>query len=62
MSTSPGEATVQVLAGRVRLTVGEQSWEGAAGDYLVIPPSRHSLDALKDSAIMLTVVTAATPS
>ena len=29
---SPGEATVQVLRGRVRLTAGEVTWEGRSGD------------------------------
>jgi len=52
---SPGEATLQVLRGRVRLTTGGQSAEVAAGDLLVIPPERHSLDALDDSAVLLTV-------
>jgi quercetin dioxygenase-like cupin family protein len=56
---SPGEATLQVLAGRVRLTVGEESWEGTTGTYLVIPKQRHRLDALEDSAILLTVVASA---
>ncbi len=28
---SPGEATVQVLRGRVRLCAGDVSWEGIAG-------------------------------
>lgn len=55
---SPGEATLQVLAGRVRLTADDHTWEGAAGDYLIIPPRRHSLDALEDAAILLTAVTA----
>lgn len=55
---SPGEATLQVLHGRVRLATGEESWEGVAGDYLIIPPSRHSLQAMEDSAVLLTVVTA----
>jgi quercetin dioxygenase-like cupin family protein len=55
---SPGEATMQVLVGRVRLSAGDESWEGAAGDYLVIPARRHSLDAVDDSAVLLTVVTA----
>jgi len=56
---SPAEATLQVLAGHVRLTAGEDSWEGKAGDYLVIPDQRHDLQALEDSAVILTVVTGA---
>ncbi len=53
---SPGEATLQVLRGHVRLTAGEQVWEGVAGDHLVIPDRRHSLDAIEDAAVLLTVV------
>lgn len=56
---SPGEATLQVLAGRVRLTAGDSSWEGTTGDHLVIPPVRHDLAALDDSAVLLSVVAAA---
>ena len=52
---SPGEATLQVLRGRVRLTAGEDAWEGAAGDYLPIPPTRHALAALQDAVVVLTV-------
>lgn len=52
---NPGEATVYVLRGRVRLTSGEVSWEGRAGDLLKVPDARHSLQALEDSAILLTV-------
>jgi quercetin dioxygenase-like cupin family protein len=52
---SPGEATLQVLRGRVRLTTAEQTAEGAAGDLLLIPPQRHALTALDDSAVLLTV-------
>ena len=55
---SPGEATLQVLAGRVRLGAGDESWEAAAGDYLIIPPVRHDLAALEDSAVVLSVGTA----
>lgn len=56
---SPGEATLQVLRGQVRLRAGDEAWEGAAGDYLVIPPSRHDLTALTDAAFLLTVATRA---
>lgn len=53
---SPGEATLQVIEGRVRLTAGDRTWEAATGDHLVIPPARHALDAVQDSAVLLTVV------
>ena len=53
---SPGEATIIVLSGRVRLSAGSTSWEGRKGDLLVIPPERHSLEALKDTVIVLTTV------
>lgn len=53
---SPGEATLQVLQGRIRLTSPETSWDGAPGDHLVIPPTRHGLQASEDSVVLLTVV------
>ena len=40
---NPGEATVQVLSGRVRLLAGGDSWDGREGDLIVIPAARHSL-------------------
>ncbi|MEB3980019.1 cupin domain-containing protein [Mycobacterium sp. 663a-19] len=52
---SPGEATLQVLQGHVELTAPETSWNGAPGDHLVIPPSRHGLRAIEDSVVLLTV-------
>ena len=52
---SPGEATIQVLHGRVRLTAGEVTWEGRSGDLLVVPDARHALKAIEDSAVLLTV-------
>jgi quercetin dioxygenase-like cupin family protein len=52
---NPGEATVQVLSGRVRLGAGDEQWEGAAGDQLVVPDCRHDLEALEDAVVLLTV-------
>ena len=53
---SPGEATLQVLEGRVRLTAGDDEWDGKTGDYVAIPPQRHALHAVEDSVVMLTVL------
>jgi quercetin dioxygenase-like cupin family protein len=56
---SPGEATVHVLHGRVRLTAGDLAWEGSSGDLIAVPPVRHALEALEDSTVLLTVSTTA---
>ena len=52
---NPGEASVHVLSGRVRLTAGQHSWDGRHGDLLMVPDAPHSLEALEDSAVLLTV-------
>lgn len=52
---SPGDATLLVVMGRVRLSAGDDAWEGRSGDLIVIPPARHTLEALEDSAVLLTV-------
>src|SRR5262249_30670134 len=52
---SPGEATVHVLDGRVRLLAGEASWDGRSGDLLLVPDERHALEALEDAVVLLTV-------
>ena len=56
---NPGEATVHVLHGRVRLVSGDLSWDGAAGHLIAVPDAEHSLEALEDSVVLLTVVTRA---
>lgn len=51
----PGEATLHVLSGRVRLVSGGAQWEGMAGDLLFVPAARHAVVAVTDSAFLLTV-------
>ncbi|WP_022883487.1 cupin domain-containing protein [Glaciibacter superstes] len=52
---NPGEATVHVLQGRVLLSSGDDSWSGWIGDLLIVPQAAHTLDALENSVILLTV-------
>lgn len=52
---NPGEATLYVLQGRARMIAGDETCEAAAGELLVIPDTRHSLEALADTVVLLTV-------
>jgi quercetin dioxygenase-like cupin family protein len=53
---NPGEATLQVLVGRVRLSCAGTDWDGRRGDLLVIPEARHTLHAVEDAVVLLTAV------
>jgi quercetin dioxygenase-like cupin family protein len=52
---NPGEATVHVLHGRVTLKAANDEWNGSPGDLITVPDSVHSLEAVEDSAVLLTV-------
>jgi quercetin dioxygenase-like cupin family protein len=52
-----GEGTVFVLHGRVRLAAGDISWDGSAGDLLIIPGDQHTLRALEPAVVLRTVAT-----
>jgi quercetin dioxygenase-like cupin family protein len=52
---NPGEATLVVLQGRVRLLAGDDAWDGRSGDLLIVPEARHSVEAVEDAVLLLTV-------
>lgn len=53
---NPGEATLQVLQGTVRLVTVHEALEMSAGQYAVVPQGRHSLEATTDAVVLLTTV------
>ena len=53
---NPGQATLQVLRGAVRLTALEQEAELKTGEHVAIPDAWHALAAIEDSVVLLTVV------
>ncbi len=52
---NPGEATLFVLRGRIRLVAGDDAWEGRSGDLIIIPAAKHGVEAIEDSVILLSV-------
>ena len=53
--SSEREATLQVIAGRIRLTAGTETLEAVASDLLTVPDGAHTISAVEDSALLLTV-------
>lgn len=55
--TAPGEMTIVCLEGRVRLDVRDQSSELSPGALtFLLPDKPHSLTAVEDSLLLLTVL------
>jgi quercetin dioxygenase-like cupin family protein len=52
---TPGQASIEVLIGRVRLTVGTDELTLEAGHWAPIPPEVHGMVADVDSVALLTV-------
>jgi quercetin dioxygenase-like cupin family protein len=44
-----------VLRGRVRVTAGDDTTDGSPGQLLIVPGVRHSMTALEDAVVLLTV-------
>ncbi|MGH3448043.1 MAG: cupin domain-containing protein [Nocardioidaceae bacterium] len=53
---NPGEASVLVLDGHVRLITGGEHIDGTRGDLVPVPPEDHSLEARSDAVVLLTAV------
>ena len=52
----PGDAGLDLYAlEQSVLAAGDQSWEGRDGDLIMVPDASHSLRAVRDSAVLLTV-------
>jgi quercetin dioxygenase-like cupin family protein len=52
---APPAATLQVVSGRARLHTAGQAWDLRDGEVVAIPPERHTLSAVTDVVVLLTV-------
>lgn len=53
---SPQEGFIHVMEGKVLLHGRDRNWEIAAGQMLPLPPEKHSVTAVEDSTLTLTVL------
>lgn len=53
---SPGEATLFAVSGSVELRAGNDTWSLSEGDFVEIPPVRHSVHAAGPAVFLLTAV------
>ncbi len=55
--TAAVAATIQVINGRLRLTLGEESLDAWPGAWVHMPPNlAHSVEALEPSVMLLTLL------
>lgn len=54
-TSSPHQATILVITGRLWLTSGEDRWESREWGYLIVPPHPYSVTAETDVTFLLTV-------
>jgi quercetin dioxygenase-like cupin family protein len=52
---SPPAALLHVISGRVRLHTHDEEWVLGPGQVASVPSRRHGVEALEDSALLLTV-------
>ncbi|GAA2029848.1 hypothetical protein GCM10009720_07160 [Yaniella flava] len=53
---SPPEAFIHVLQGKITVNGNGRSWNIIMGQLLPVPPERHSVTALEDTVLTLTVL------
>ncbi len=54
--SSPQEGFIHVTQGAIRVDGHKRSWEIFTGQLLPVPPERHSVTALEDAVLTLTVL------
>lgn len=54
-TSSPHQATILVISGRLRLEAGKDSWSGREWGYLIVPQQPYSVVAETDTVFLLTV-------
>lgn len=52
---NPGEATLHVLRGSVRMVTADDACDVSTGELITVPDARHRLEALQDAVVLLTV-------
>ena len=55
--TSPYEALVQIVEGRMTITIGGQPYDVEEGEIILLPPNiPHGLVALEKTKMLLTII------